>query len=60
MSLKFYFLVLYEFNCAMYHAFKPFTVSFVTGSVKTGHNHTSLNLQYNALNVLGELVAYYL
>jgi len=25
----------------------------VTGSVKTGHNRTSLNLQYTALNTLG-------
>ena len=26
---------------------------YVTGSVKTGHNRTSLNLQYKALNTLG-------
>jgi len=25
----------------------------VTGSAKTGHNRTSLNLQYKALNTLG-------
>ena len=28
-------------------------VTIVTGSVKTGHNRTSLNLQYKALNTLG-------
>ena len=33
---------------------------YVTGSVKTGHNPTSLNLQYNALNTTGELLAYYI
>ena len=26
---------------------------YVTGSAKTGHNRTSLNLQYKALNTLG-------
>ena len=26
---------------------------FVTGSAKTGHNRTSLNMQYKALNTLG-------
>ena len=25
----------------------------MTGSAKTGHNHTSLNLQYKTLNTLG-------
>ena len=25
----------------------------VSGSAKTGHNHASLNLQYNALKILG-------
>jgi len=28
-------------------------VTYVTGSVKTGHNCTSINLQYKALNTLG-------
>ena len=32
--------------------------SFVTGSAKTRHNHASLNLQYKALNTLGEILAY--
>ena len=32
---------------------------FVTGSAKKGHNRTSLNLQYKALNTLGEILAYY-
>ena len=31
----------------------------VTGSAKKGHNRTSLNLQYKALNTLGEILAYY-
>ena len=34
---------------------------YVTGSAKKGHNRTSLNLQYKALNILGEIQvpAYY-
>ena len=28
-------------------------ILYVTGSAKTGHNRTSLNLQYKALNTLG-------
>jgi len=31
----------------------PSFLSYVTGSAKTGHNYTSLNLQYKALNTLG-------
>jgi len=27
---------------------------YVTGSAETGHNRTSLNLQYKALNTLGK------
>ena len=30
----------------------------MTGSAKKGHNRTSLNLQYKALNTLGEIFAY--
>ena len=33
--------------------------TIVTGSAKKGHNRTSLNLQYKALNTLGEILAYY-
>jgi len=34
--------------------FQPLSLQlFVIGSVKTGHNRTSLNLQYKALNTLG-------
>ena len=33
--------------------------TFVTGSVKKGHNRTSLYLQYKAFNTLGEILAYY-
>ena len=32
---------------------RSITHLYVTGSVKTGHNCTSLNLQYKALNTLG-------
>ena len=34
-----------------------FTIA--SGSAKKGHNRTSLNLQYKALNTLGEILAYY-
>ena len=34
-------------------------LAYVTGSAKKGHNRTSLNLQYKALNTLGEILAYY-
>ena len=34
-------------------------IQYVTGSAKKGHNRTSLNLQYKALNTLGEILAYY-
>ena len=30
----------------------------MTGSSKKGNNRTSLNLQYKALNILGEILAY--
>ena len=33
--------------------------TYVTGSAKKGHNRTSQNLQYKALNTLGEILAYY-
>ena len=29
---------------------------YVTGSAKTGHNRTSLNLQYKALNTIGKII----
>ena len=32
---------------------------FVTGSAKTRHNRASLNFQYNALNTMGEILAYF-
>ena len=35
------------------------SVSWVTGSAKTQHNRTSLNFQYKALNVMGEILAYF-
>ena len=31
-------------------------ILYVTGSAKKGHNRTSLNLQYKALNTLGEIL----
>jgi len=31
----------------------PTVITIVTGSAKTGHNCTSLNFQYKALNTLG-------
>ena len=34
-------------------------VTYVTGSEKKGHDRTSLNVQYKALNTLGEILAYY-
>ena len=33
-------------------------LSYVTGSAKTGHNRTSINLQYKALNTACTLSAY--
>ena len=33
--------------------------TIVTGSAKKGHNCTRINLQYKALNTLGEILAYY-
>ena len=35
------------------------TALIVTGSAKKGHNRTSLNIQYKALNTLGEILVYY-
>ena len=36
----------------------PTLHAYVTGSAKKGHNCTSLNLQYKALNTLGETLMY--
>ena len=36
-----------------------YTFIYVTRSVKRGHNRTSLNLQYKALNTLDEILVYY-
>ena len=45
-----------NFHCPQTCYTKPFAsifYVFVTGSAKTGHNRTSLNLQHKALNTLG-------
>ena len=34
-------------------------LTFVTRSARTQHNPASLNLQYKALNTMGEILVYY-
>ena len=34
-------------------------VTYVTGSAKTRHNRANINLQYKALNTMGEILQYY-
>ena len=53
-SFSLHYIILY--NSAS-NSFVVFT--YVTRFVKKGHNHTSLNLQYKALNTLGEILAYH-
>ena len=48
-----YYGVLYSPTKLFYAGYSLSIMIIVTGSAKTRHNRTSLNLQYKALNTLG-------